>query len=75
MWRFFPGANETFLFNMQSVRYSIDIVEVGYHLCRIVNGAIVKAVPAKSVDIIFTHLSWRVCQLNGVGTESLISIY
>ena len=46
IWWFFPGANEFFLFDMETFRYAIDVVEVCYYLCRIVNGTIVETMSA-----------------------------
>ncbi len=59
---------------MQPIRHTINIVEIGYHLCRIVNGAIIKTLAAQRFNIAFAHAGRRVCQLDSIGTQHLISL-
>ena len=73
VWRFFPGADEIFLFHMQTFRNAVDVVEVGNHLRCIVNRPIVKAMIAQILYVMLAHSGGWVGQLSGIGAKSIIS--
>lgn len=61
------------MFYVQAIGDAVDVIEVGYHLRGIMNGAIVKAIPAQGFDILFKHGLGGVCQFDGVGAEGGVS--
>ncbi len=67
-----PVVDECFHVHAQRIRYPVDVIEIADNLCGIVDGGVVKAVPAEHGNIGFGHFTGRLGQFFGVFTQGTV---